>query len=665
MRRIDLAERLRLTPSGVTRLLDGLEEAGLTGRRDCPSDARVTYSVLTDAGREMLRHASCTHAAVCEELIGSHLSPAELEELSACSGGYPAVTRSTHEPAPAADAGDQEPEAAGFSLSPERREPLLELARLHRREIPERRANVRANRHPVSGDDALHRRLPRESLDRCPELREPVRPGGRRLPDDSCHRLGEGRRERRHGADRATLDPPEDQGLRPDEDIEPQREIRLEHLPGCVADLQAGEVRGELAKQAKDVQRHGIPARLRKLVDVEGQGGAGARGGDEVRELCRPVEHEIRRPDHRHGRRARFPGVGGERDRIRRGLRAAMGRDVETPGCGLDEETKPPLSLVDREEHAFPVRPEGEHAVEVRSDIVREERFERLVVEVAPARQKRRYRSGEDPVEQGVVRHTLTLDSRDMDALRIEREGDILRVTLARPESRNAFDATLIEELAEAFVDVGKARAVVLAGEGRSFCAGADIEWMRSSAGLTHAENVADANALRRMFDAIDTCPAPVIALVQGHALGGGAGLVATADIAIAQERAVFAFSEVKLGIIPAVISPYALGKIGESAARRYFVTGERFDAATALRIGLVHEVAADLEPALSSIVDELRTAGPRAARYAKRLVLDRPDGPETARRIAERRTSAEGQEGLRAFVERERPPWAPPVRDQ
>ena len=249
-----------------------------------------------------------------------------------------------------------------------------------------------------------------------------------------------------------------------------------------------------------------------------------------------------------------------------------------------------------------------------------------------------------------------------MDALRIERDDDILRVTLARPELRNAFDATLIEELAEAFVDVGKARAVVLAGDGPSFCAGADIEWMRKAARLSHDENVADANALRRMFDAIDGCPAPVIAVVHGHALGGGAGLVATADIAIAHERTVFAFSEVKLGIIPAVISPYALRKIGESAARRYFVTGERFDAATAMRIGLVHEVTAKPESVLATVLGELRTAGPRAARHAKRLVLERPDGPETARRIAERRTSEEGQAGLRAFVERERAPWAPPL---
>jgi methylglutaconyl-CoA hydratase len=249
-----------------------------------------------------------------------------------------------------------------------------------------------------------------------------------------------------------------------------------------------------------------------------------------------------------------------------------------------------------------------------------------------------------------------------MDALRIERDDDVLRIVLARPETRNAFDGAAIAELAEAFVDVGKARAVVLVGEGASFCAGADIDWMRQSVTLTHDENVADANALRRMFDAVDTCPAPVIAVVQGHAIGGGAGLVATADIALAHERAVFGFSEVKLGITPAVISPYVLRKIGESAARRYFVTGERFEAATALRIGLVHEVVTDLDAALQAVLGELRTAGPRAARHAKRLVLDRPDGPETARRIAERRASDEGQAGLNAFIERRRPPWAPPL---
>jgi methylglutaconyl-CoA hydratase len=249
-----------------------------------------------------------------------------------------------------------------------------------------------------------------------------------------------------------------------------------------------------------------------------------------------------------------------------------------------------------------------------------------------------------------------------MGALQIDRDGDLLRLTLARPESRNAFDAALIAELSEAFVDVGTARAVVLRGEGPSFCAGADVEWMRASAELTLEENVADANAPRRMLEAIDGCPAPVVALVHGHALGGGVGLVACSDIVVAHERTAFAFSEVKLGIVPAVISPFALRKIGESAARRWFVTGERFDAATALRLGLVHEVTDDLDGALERVVGELRTAGPRAARHAKRLALEHPDGPETARRIAERRTSDEGQEGLRAFLERRRPSWAPPA---
>jgi methylglutaconyl-CoA hydratase len=243
-------------------------------------------------------------------------------------------------------------------------------------------------------------------------------------------------------------------------------------------------------------------------------------------------------------------------------------------------------------------------------------------------------------------------------ALRVERDGDVLRVTLARPEQRNAFDASLIGELAEAFVDVGRSRAVVLAGEGPSFSAGADVDWMRSSVDLSFDENVADANALRRMLEAIDRCPAPVVVRVQGHALGGGAGLVAAADIAVASSDAQFAFSEVKLGIIPAVISPFALAKIGPGAARRYFLTGERFDAETALRIGLVHEVAADLDAAVDRVVGELLSAGPKAVRWAKRLIQERPGGPETARWIAERRTSDEGQEGLRAFLEKRRAPW-------
>ena len=242
--------------------------------------------------------------------------------------------------------------------------------------------------------------------------------------------------------------------------------------------------------------------------------------------------------------------------------------------------------------------------------------------------------------------------------LNVERDGSVLRITLTRPDRRNAFDAGLIGELAQAFVDVGRARAVVLAGQGLSFCAGADVDWMRASAKLSYDENVADANAMRQMFEAIDRCPAPVVARVQGHALGGGCGLVAAADIAISSENTVYAFSEVKLGIIPAVISPFALAKIGGAHARRYFITGERFDAATALRIGLVSEVAPELDKAVDRVVGELLSAGPQAARWSKRLVRERPDGPETARWIAERRTSDEGQEGLAAFLEKRPASW-------
>ena len=247
-----------------------------------------------------------------------------------------------------------------------------------------------------------------------------------------------------------------------------------------------------------------------------------------------------------------------------------------------------------------------------------------------------------------------------MSALRIERTGEVLRVTMTRAERRNAFDAELIAELTEAFETVGEdVRAVLLAGEGQSFSAGADVDWMRGSIELSYEENVADARRLRKMLETIDSCPVPVVTRVHGHALGGGCGLVACSDIVVSAPDTQFAFSEVKLGIIPAVISPYALAKIGASAARRYFVTGERFDAATALRIGLVHEVTADLDAGVAAIVAELRTAGPEAARLAKKLVLERPDGLGTERRIAQRRTSEEGQEGLRAFLEKRGASWA------
>jgi methylglutaconyl-CoA hydratase len=241
--------------------------------------------------------------------------------------------------------------------------------------------------------------------------------------------------------------------------------------------------------------------------------------------------------------------------------------------------------------------------------------------------------------------------------LRIEREGPVLRVTLAKPERRNAFDAELIRELHAAFSDVGDARVVVLAGEGPSFSAGADVEWQRSAVELSYDENVEDALRLYRMLEAIDSCPVPVVGRIQGYALGGGSGVAACLDIGIASEDAVFGFSEVKLGIIPAVISPFVLPRIG-AAARRYFLTGERFDAPTALRIGLVSEVSDDLDGAVERVVGELLTSGPEATRAAKRLARERPGGEEAAQIAAQLRAGEEGQEGLRAFLERRKPTW-------
>jgi methylglutaconyl-CoA hydratase len=242
--------------------------------------------------------------------------------------------------------------------------------------------------------------------------------------------------------------------------------------------------------------------------------------------------------------------------------------------------------------------------------------------------------------------------------LAVHRDGGVLRVTLARPERRNAFDAALIAALADAFADVGDARCVVLAGEGQSFCAGADVEWQRASIDLSFDENVEDAMRLYRMLEAVDACPAPVVARVQGFALGGGSGLVACCDIAVAAPDAVFGYSEVRLGIIPAVISPFVLPRIGPGAARRYFLTGERFDAETALRIGLVHEVAEDLDGAVAAVVESLLQGGPEAVRAAKQLVREHPTGEATAQIAAHRRTSEEGQDGLRAFLDKRRPAW-------
>jgi methylglutaconyl-CoA hydratase len=246
-----------------------------------------------------------------------------------------------------------------------------------------------------------------------------------------------------------------------------------------------------------------------------------------------------------------------------------------------------------------------------------------------------------------------------MAGLRVVRDGVILRVTLAKPERRNAFDAELIRELTDAFGDVGDARVIVLAGEGPSFCAGADVEWQRASIDLSYDENVDDALRLYRMCEAIDRCAAPVVARVHGYALGGGSGLTACADVAIAAPDATFGFTEVRLGIIPAVISPFVFAKTGAGAVRRFFLSGERFGAETALRIGLVDEVDGDLDAAVERVVTEILKSGPEAARAAKRLVREHPTDPEELARIAAGlRAGKEGQEGLRAFLERRAPSW-------
>lgn len=247
----------------------------------------------------------------------------------------------------------------------------------------------------------------------------------------------------------------------------------------------------------------------------------------------------------------------------------------------------------------------------------------------------------------------------------------VATLTLARPGVHNAFDEALIARLSAhlAALDADPAvRVVVLAGEGRSFCAGADLDWMRRMAEFGHAENLADAQALAAMLHALDTLGKPTIARVHGAAFGGGVGLVAACDIAIAADTAQFALSEARLGLIPATISPYVIEAIGARAARRYFLTAERFSAAEAQRIGLVHEVvAADLLDArIATLVALLREAGPAAQRESKWLVRDVAGRPidagliaTTAERIADVRASSEAREGVAAFLARRKPAWA------
>ena len=243
-------------------------------------------------------------------------------------------------------------------------------------------------------------------------------------------------------------------------------------------------------------------------------------------------------------------------------------------------------------------------------------------------------------------------------AVSTTRDGDVLRVTLTRPDRRNAFDASTIDQLTAAFADVGDARVVLLSGEGSSFSAGADLDWMRASVDLDAEANRVEGLRLATLFATIDACPAPVVAAVHGHALGGGAGLVATVDIAVAQTDTMFGFTEVRIGLIPATISPYVIDRIGTTAARRYLLTAELFDAAEAQRIGLVSVVADDAAAEAERLVETLLTVGPNAVRITKQLVRERPSNEELARLISEVRASAEGQAGLQAFLAREDPPW-------
>jgi methylglutaconyl-CoA hydratase len=262
-------------------------------------------------------------------------------------------------------------------------------------------------------------------------------------------------------------------------------------------------------------------------------------------------------------------------------------------------------------------------------------------------------------------------------AIRLERGGPgdvVARVTLARPEVHNAFDASAIAELRTTFAalareDSASLRVVVLAGDGPSFCAGADVAWMRAAMALDVEGNEQDAMAMADMFETIDTCPVPLIVRVHGAALGGGMGLCAVGDLVVAESGARFGFTETRLGILPAVIAPFVIAKIGETHARALFPGARRFDAVRAQRIGLVHEVVegeAALDAAVEAAIADVLAAGPTAARAAKAIVREvRGLGHgsskwHTARVIARQRVSAEAREGFAAFDEKRRPAWAP-----
>ena len=253
--------------------------------------------------------------------------------------------------------------------------------------------------------------------------------------------------------------------------------------------------------------------------------------------------------------------------------------------------------------------------------------------------------------------------------LLVDDSDGILTVTLNRPEVANAFNDELIGEAIDLFETIGDrpARAVVLRGTGANFCAGADLGWMSKMVSYTREENIRDSSLLAKMYALINGCPLPVIARVQGAAIGGGVGLVSVADIAIASRDTKFGLSEVKLGILPAVISPYVIAKIGETHARALFLTGERFDAERAMRIGLVHRVVEDsaaLDVALGEVIAQVRTSGPQAVRECKKLIAHVAGSsladaiPYTIEAIATRRVSDEGQAGMGAFLKKEKAPW-------
>ncbi|HTD04378.1 enoyl-CoA hydratase/isomerase family protein [Undibacterium sp.] len=257
-----------------------------------------------------------------------------------------------------------------------------------------------------------------------------------------------------------------------------------------------------------------------------------------------------------------------------------------------------------------------------------------------------------------------------MNSLSVSVTDQVGVVTLNRPEVRNAFNETTIAELTQVFHDLGadpRIRVIVLAANGPAFCAGADLNWMKKMAGYTHEENLADAGQLAEMLRVIYRCPKPVIAKIQGDCYAGGMGLAAACDIAVTADTANFCLSEVRLGLIPATISPYVIKAMGESAARRYFLTAERFSAAEALRIGFVQEVvgADGLDAKVDEIAKALAANSPNAVKQAKQLVQDvgsREITPEliaaTVQGIAQIRASAEGREGVRSFLEKRKPSW-------